>query len=78
MRAKYRLAFADLEFLHESSHVIDEKKLRSQMLLDLAKVSGFRSDQLKKLEDALQRAKDPDEAIDEFRKLKDNAESPMI
>ena len=32
--------------------------------------------QLKKLEDALARAKDPEDAIEEFRKLKDNAENP--
>jgi hypothetical protein len=78
LRAKYRLALEDLEFLHEKSPVVDEKKLRSQMLLDLAKVSGFGSEQLKKLEDALQRAKDPDLAIEEFRKLKDNAESQRL
>jgi hypothetical protein len=73
LRAKYRQAFADLEFLHESSRVM-EKKLRSKMLLDFAKLNGYGTDQLKKLEDALQRAKDPDEAINEFRRLKDDHE----
>jgi hypothetical protein len=70
LRSKYRLAFADLEFLHESAHVLDEKKIRSQMLLDFAKLNGYGVAQLKKLEEALQKAKDPEEAITEFRRLK--------
>ena len=51
----------------------EEKKLRSQMLLDFAKMQGYEPDQLKKLEDVLARSKDVDEAITEFRKLKDEA-----
>ena len=46
------------------------------MLLDFAKLQGYEPEQLKKLEDALARAKDSDEGIEEFRKLKDKAEIP--
>ena len=52
---------------------MEEKKLRSQMLLDFAKLQGYEADQLKKLEDALARAKDVDEAITEFRRLKEDS-----
>ncbi len=72
LRAKYKQALPDLEFLHEGARVLDEKKLRSQMLLDFAKLNGYGVDQLKKLEDALQRSKDPEEAITEFRRFKDD------
>jgi hypothetical protein len=47
-----------------------EKKLRSQMLIDFAKLQGYEEDQLKKLEEVLARAKDVDEAIKEFRRFK--------
>lgn len=52
---------------------MEEKQLRSQMLLDFAKLQGYGDDQLKKLEDVLANAKDVDDAITEFRKLKDEA-----
>lgn len=53
----------------------EEKKLKSEMLLNFAKLQGYNVDQLKKLEDALARAKDVDEAITEFRRLKDDAKA---
>jgi integrase len=49
----------------------EEKELRTQMLLDFAKLQGYEPDKLKKLEDALARAKNVDDAISEFRRLKD-------
>jgi integrase len=49
----------------------EEKKLRSQMLVDFARLQGYSGDELKKLEDALARSKDVEEAITEFKKLKD-------
>ncbi len=70
LRAKYKEALPDLEFLSQGVHVLDEKKLRKQMLIDFAKIQGYETEQLKKLEDALARAKDPEEAINEFRRLK--------
>jgi hypothetical protein len=47
----------------------EEKKLRSQMLIDFATLQGYEPHQLKRLEDVLARAKDMDEAISEFRRL---------
>jgi hypothetical protein len=49
----------------------EEKKLKAEMLLNFAKLQGYEDDQLKRLEDILARAKDMDEAISEFRRLKD-------
>ena len=50
---------------------LEEKKLRSKMLVDFARLQGYDDDQLHKLEDVLARAKDVDEAITEFRHLSD-------
>lgn len=52
----------------------EEKKLRSQMLLDFAKLQGYETEKLRKLEEVLARSKDPDEAITEFRKLSEQAQ----
>ena len=41
------------------------------MLIDFAKLQGYEEDQLKRLEDVLARANDVNEAIQEFRRLKD-------
>ena len=49
----------------------DESKFRIQYMTDMAKMIGFSDEKIKKLEDTLQRTKDPDEALEEFRKLKD-------
>ncbi len=53
----------------------EEKKLRSQMLIDFAKLQGYEESQLKRLEDVLARAKTVEDAISEFRRLKDESES---
>jgi hypothetical protein len=53
---------------------VEEKKLRSKMLIDFARLQGYEDDQLKKLEDILARAKDVDEAITEFRHLSEEKE----
>jgi len=52
----------------------EEKKLRSQMLMDFAKLQGYEPEQLKKLEDVLARSKDIEEGISEFRKLGEQAQ----
>jgi integrase len=49
----------------------DEKKLRSKMLIDFARLQGTPEDELRKLEEILARAKDVDQAITEFRRFKD-------
>ena len=50
---------------------MEHDKLRQQMILDFAKLQGFTGEKLKRVEDALAKAKDVDEAIEEFRKLED-------
>ncbi len=52
---------------------IEEKKLRSKMLLDFARLQGYDDNQLQKLGDVLARAKDVDEAITEFRHLNEDS-----
>lgn len=66
--AEYRKAIQHLTIYAVPT---EEKKLKSEMLLNFAKLQGYGDDQLKKLEDILARAKDMDEAISEFRRLKD-------
>lgn len=51
----------------------EEKKLKAEMLLNFAKLQGYGDDQLRRLEDILARARDMDEAISEFRRLKDES-----
>ena len=53
----------------------DEKKLKNEMLLNFAKLQGYQDDQLRKLEEILARAKDMDEAITEFKRLKVDLET---
>jgi integrase len=52
---------------------LDDKKIRSKMLVDFARLQGTPEDELKKLEDVLARAKTVDEGIQEFRRLKEEA-----
>ena len=52
----------------------EEKKLKTEMLLNFAKLQGYEDVQLKRLEDILARAKDIDKAISEFKRL--NHERP--
>ncbi len=47
----------------------EEKKLRSRMLLDFARLQGYEETELKRLEEILARSKDVDEAIQEFRRF---------
>ena len=50
---------------------VEEKQLRSKMLLDFAKLQGYEEPELKRLGEVLARAKDVDEAIKEFKRFKD-------
>jgi len=65
---EYRKAIPHLTIYGKAK---EEKELRSQMLLDFAKLQGYEPDKIKKLEDALARAKSVDDAISQFRRLKD-------
>ncbi len=68
--AEYRKAIPHLTIYAIST---EEKKLKAEMLLNFAKLQGYEDDQLKRLEDILARAKDMDEAISEFRRLKEES-----
>jgi len=70
--AEYRKAVPHLTIYTQPT---EEKKLRSQMLLDFAKLQGYETEQLKKLEEVLARSKDIEEGISEFRKLGNRAQS---
>jgi hypothetical protein len=45
------------------------------MLLDFARLQGYDDQNLRKLEDVLARAKDVDDAITEFRRLRTDSDS---
>jgi integrase len=66
--AQYRLAVPHLTIYTTTT---DEKNLRKKMLLDFAKLQGTPDEELKKLDEILARAKDVDEAIQEFRRLRE-------
>ena len=45
--------------------------MKKEIALTFLRMQGYSADKIKQFEDILQRAKDPDEAFAEFRKLKD-------
>lgn len=66
--AEYRKAIPHLSIY---APTMEEQQRRKQTLLDFAKLQGFSTEKLKRLEEVLARAKSVDEAINEFRKLGD-------
>jgi site-specific recombinase XerD len=66
--AEYRKAVAHLTIY---STEIDDKRMRSRMLVDFARLQGTPEDQLRKLEEVLARAKTVDEGITEFKRLQE-------
>jgi len=70
--AEYRKAVPHLTI---NAVPTEEKKLRSQMLIDFAKLQGYEPEQLRKLEEVLAKAKDVEEGISEFRKFSDQADT---
>jgi len=70
--AEYRKAIPHLTVY---ATPVEEKQLRSKMLLDFAKLQGYEEPELKRLGEVLARAKDVDEAIKEFRRFKDEPET---
>ena len=70
--AEYRKAIPHLTVY---ATPVEEKQLRSRMLLDFAKLQGYGEPELKRLGEVLARAKDVDEAIKEFRRFKDEPET---
>jgi integrase len=71
--AEYRKAIPHLTVY---STPLEEKQMRSRMLVDFAKLQGFNTEELKKLEDILARAKDLDEGIKEFKRFKEESNMP--
>ena len=64
--AEYRKAIPYLT-IHGTG--IEEKQLRAKAMLDFARLQGYDDSKLKRLKDILERAKDIDNAIKEFRHL---------
>lgn len=54
---------------------VDDKKMRSKMLLDFARLQGTPESELRKLEEVLARAKTVDEGITEFRRLQEETKA---
>jgi integrase len=66
--AEYRKA---IPYLTIYSTGIEEKQLRAKALLDFAHLQGYEDTKLKQLKDILERSKGIDDAIREFRHLKE-------
>jgi len=64
---EYRKAIPNLTIMEEVKY----EQVRRRQLLDTAKLLGFNEEKLKRLEEALARAKTVDEAVSEFKKLRD-------
>jgi len=69
--AEYRKAIPHLTIY---SSEVDDKRMRSRMLIDFARLQGTSEDQLRKLEEVLARAKTVDEGITEFKRLQDSTQ----
>jgi integrase len=54
---------------------VDDKKMRSKMLVDFARLQGTPESELHKLEEVLARAKTVDEGITEFRRLQEDSQA---
>ncbi len=54
----------------------DQKKLQNQMLVAFAKLQGYDDEKIKRLAEVLQRSKDLDEGIGEFKRLEDDDKPP--
>jgi hypothetical protein len=54
---------------------VDDKKMRSKMLVDFARLQGTSESELRKLEEVLARAKTVDEGITEFRRLQEESKA---
>ncbi|MGA2309440.1 MAG: site-specific integrase [Candidatus Bathyarchaeia archaeon] len=66
--AEYRKAIPHLTVY---TTVIEEKRMRSKMLVDFARLQGTPESEIRKLEEVLARSKTVDEGITEFRRLQE-------
>jgi len=65
--AEYRKAIPNLTIMEEVKY----EQMMARQLLNTAKVMGLSEDKLKRLEEILARTKSVDEAVEEFKRLKD-------
>ena len=70
--AKYRKAIPHLS-IHAA--IIEEQQRRKQTLLDFARIQGWNEERLRRLDEVLARAKNADDAIEEFRRLQENPDT---
>ena len=63
----YRKAIPNLTIMEEVKY----EQVRKRQLLDTARLLGFNEEKMKRLEEVLARAKSVDEAVTEFKKLRD-------
>ena len=68
---EYRKAIPQLTILEP---IGEYEEIRKRQLLDTAKLLGFGEERLKRLEEVLARAKNVDEAVEEFKRLKEEPE----
>ena len=70
---EYRKAIPQLTVLEP---VGEYEEIRKRQLLDTARLLGFGDERLRRLEEVLARAKNVDEAVEEFKKLREEPEDP--
>jgi len=70
--AEYRKTIQGLSIY---ATAVDDKKMRSKMLVDFARLQGTPETELRKLEEVLARAKTVDEGITEFRRLQEESKA---
>lgn len=67
-----RRKYAQVSFFPQRGFITEE--IRKKQLLDTAKLLGFGDERLRQFQEILARAKTTDEAIEKFKRLKDNPE----
>ena len=70
---EYRKAIPQLTILEP---IGEYEEIRKRQLLDTARLLGFGEERLKRLEEVLARAKNVDEAVEEFKKFQVEQEDP--
>jgi len=69
-----RRKYASVNFFPQTGFISEE--IRKRQLIDTARLLGFGDERIRRLEEVLARAKNVDEAIDEFKKLQEEPEDP--
>ncbi len=74
VREEYKKAIPFLTILEDLS----AEEMRKRQLLDTARLLGFSEDKIRRLEEALARAKSVDEAVEKFRRFMASVETRVI